>query len=158
MKTVLDKIFIIFLAFVLVFFGAWIYIAPKKAISEKENKILADFPKVSIDSVMNGSFAKGIGEFYKDRFPIREALTSLKCRTEILCGRGENNGVIVGEGGYLIMRPYYESLDLYCPNLYEVERFCESVDVDTAVLFCPKSDRRIKRCFAIGISQRPFSL
>ena len=139
MKTVFDKIFLIFLATVLVFFGAWIYIAPRAEISESENRVLADFPKISSNTLLNGAFFEGLSAFYKDRFPLREHFTTLKCNIELLCGRGENNGVIVGKGGYLILRPDYESLDLYYKNLSEIERFCGSVTADTAVLFAPRA-------------------
>ena len=139
MKTVIDKIFLLFLAIVLVIFGTWIYIAPKEAVSERENRALANFPKVSIDSITNGRFSEGISAFYRDRFPTREKLMSIKCKIEILCGRKENNGVVVCDNGYLCIRPEYSDLDTYLENLSQIESFCNSSTVDTAVFFAPRS-------------------
>ena len=138
MKDFFDRLFVIFLASFILFFGVYIYIAPSEDISEKENRVLAEFPKISAEAIMSGEFSRRLGNFYKDRFPQRERLMSIKCKYELLCGKKENNGVLVCENGYLLISPEYSELDTYRENLSEIERFCEHSEFDTAVFFAPR--------------------
>ena len=138
MKDFFDRLLIVLLASFVIVFGVCIYFIPREEISEKENRVLADFPKLTLVSLTSGSFSKGLGDFYCDRFPIREKWLSGKCETELWLGRGENNGVVVCDGGYLCIRPEYSELDTYLENLLQIERFCENSMADTAVFFAPR--------------------
>lgn len=139
MKCFLDRLLVIILTFILVIFGVWIYIAPMERVSEKENRVLADFPGFGFDSLRSGRFATELGDFYRDRFPGREGFISNKCNTELLSGRKENNGVIPCDNGYLLIRPDYRSFDIYLSNLSEIKRFCERhKDVNVTAFFAPR--------------------
>lgn len=48
-----------------------------KTVSEKENRTLATFPKVSISSVFSGEFMTDFEEYYSDTFPRRDALLDI---------------------------------------------------------------------------------
>ncbi len=139
MKCFLDRLLVIILAFILVIFGMWIYVAPMERVSEKENRVLADLPKFNFESFTSGRFATGLGDFYRDRFPGRERFISNKCDAELLWGRKENNSVIPCDNGYLLIRPEYSSLDTYFANLSEIERFCERYEEsNVSVFFAPR--------------------
>ena len=67
----------IFLGFIFIF-PIINLITPDKIISEMENKILTQMPKISFDKIKNGSFMKSFDEYTSDQFPFRENFISLK--------------------------------------------------------------------------------
>lgn len=79
--------------------GFWL--APKHAFSEIEKRALERFPKPSIDAFWNGTYCKKTESYYADHLPGRTELVGLKARVELLLGKGENNGILLGRGGRL---------------------------------------------------------
>ena len=69
--------------------------------SESENRVLSQFPKLSISSVVDGSFMKGFETYLTDQFPLRDNLISVKTFADRLVGKNEENGVFIGKNGYL---------------------------------------------------------
>ena len=69
--------------------------------SESENRVLSQFPKLSISSVVDGSFMKGFETYLTDQFPLRDNLISVKTFAGRLVGKNEENGVFIGKNGYL---------------------------------------------------------
>ncbi len=139
-RRLTDKLLIIALAAVIVFFGVAIYVLPSADFSEAENRVLAPFPTFSLEAVVSGEFMRGIGEFYADRFPFRDAFVGIKAGAEKLLGKNENNGVIEAADGYLIDRleyteTEYENVKI---NFAAIERFSESRD-NVIVAIAPRS-------------------
>ena len=85
--------------------------------SEEENRPLSFFPEFSAESLTSGEFFKGLGSFCADRIPFRLCLVRLKGASEIALGKGENNGVLLLDGGTLAQRCEYESTALLEKNL-----------------------------------------
>ena len=79
--------------FVLVI-GSLIFILPQRNFSESENRYLAKLPSFSIRSLTDGSYAKGISNFYTDQFPARYAATSAYAICERSMGKNNIGGVI----------------------------------------------------------------
>ena len=50
-----------------VFFAIACLVSPNREFSDGENRNLAQFPKASGQSLMDGSFFKGINDYYSDR-------------------------------------------------------------------------------------------
>ena len=80
----------------------WNLIRPVKVFSENENRLLAQFPSFTAETVRDGSFTEGYEEYLADQFPVRDGWISLKTRTELLSGRREINNVFIGKGNWLI--------------------------------------------------------
>ncbi len=121
--------------------GVVTLLKPSSDFSERENRALAPFPTVSLDSLGSGELSRGLGSFFEDQFPFREYFTTVKALFELSLGRGENNGVIYGDGGYLITKPSYRDLSLFEENLGAVKLFCSDMSgrgVETAVFFAPR--------------------
>ena len=138
---VANRLMAIAFALLIGFFGILIYLTPKASFSEQENRSLAKFPDFNFRSIVNAEYSKGVSEFYTDHFPGRRVFTEIKCKTELLCGRRENNGVIYAEGGNLVIRPKYSGLSLYRQNLEQIERFCDKQStngINTTVFFAPR--------------------
>ena len=92
--------------FVAVLFGFSLafLITPDATFSEQENRSLRSFPKFSWKKLASGSFGDEINDYFADQFPARDVLVGLKGYSENALGKGENNGVILGENGQLQTR------------------------------------------------------
>lgn len=67
---------------------------PDREFSEKENRDLASFPTFNKDTFFSGQFATDLNVYFADQFPFRNAFVNLQAGTELLLGKGENNGVL----------------------------------------------------------------
>lgn len=76
--------------------------------SESENRVLASFPKLTLSSIADGSFMKSFETYMADQFIMRDSLISAKTYLDRLSGKKEENGVYIGEDGFLIEKqsPY----------------------------------------------------
>ena len=103
------KINITITALFLVFifgFGAAFWILPDASDSPEENRPLQTFPDVSLDSWLDGQVSSQLITYYSDQFPLRNAWVGLHALGELGMGRGESNGVLIGEGGQLAVRRF----------------------------------------------------
>lgn len=83
--------------------------------SDSENRMLAQFPKITFSSLFDGSFLEGLGDYTADQFPGRDAWISLNLKMNQLLGQKEAGGVYLCGDGYLIQIPEE-------PNWVQAER------------------------------------
>ncbi len=76
-------------------------IIPDKPFSVNENRALKTMPSLSMESINNGTFMKGLGGYLEDHFPLRDAIVSFKARMDKLLMRMENNDVYINNSEYL---------------------------------------------------------
>lgn len=174
MKKITDRLLIaVFLIFIFGF-GIAVFAKPKDNFSADENRALETLEGISIEDTLTGEFSRRLSSFFCDQFPQRSGFTSLKAKTELSLGRGENNGVIFGKSGYLMIKPDYRELTAYGENLAAISDFCEkySADgIDVAVFFAPRgvdvlgaylpdgySDSNISKVWDIARAELPFLL
>lgn len=72
------------------------------ALSQQENRALAQKPKFTLESFASGDFTSSYGKYLADQFADRDFFISLKSRLEILEGKTESNSVFIGKDNYLI--------------------------------------------------------
>ncbi|MBQ7346492.1 MAG: hypothetical protein IJW55_00890 [Clostridia bacterium] len=90
---------------VLIFgFALAFLILPDNSFSEQENRSLRTFPSFSLEKLASGEFSDEINDYFADQFPMRDTLVGLKGVTEIALGKGENNGILLGDDGQLAER------------------------------------------------------
>ncbi|HBF15376.1 MAG TPA: hypothetical protein DDW30_06810 [Clostridiales bacterium] len=82
------------------------WLVPKKDFSAVEKRALQTRPKPDMASLLSGSYTDRLAAFYADQFPLRASWVGLKGRAEILLGKGENNGILLGSGGRLARRRF----------------------------------------------------
>ena len=89
--------------FCLVIFGvAGLHIATDDSkFSENENRVLSEFPKLSVATIADGSFMRDFETYLTDQFPFRDGIISLKTLADRIVGKNEENGVYIGKEGYL---------------------------------------------------------
>lgn len=98
----LQKIKIILFASVLLIFafiGLLFFLRPE--VSETEKRELTKFPSPTFESVMSGGFTSGVGKWYSDTFPFRDALIDADnavkglrgIRTVVVSGGGQGDDI-----------------------------------------------------------------
>ncbi len=139
-----DGLLLITLSAIIVIFGVLIFLLPQAEFSEAENRPLADFPEFSVDALLSGEFTEGIADFYSDRFPLRDLFVGLKATAERLMLKGENNGVIEGEDGYIVERLEYSDADYetLTANIKAIEifkKYATRQGFDVTVALAPRA-------------------
>ena len=89
--------------FCLVIFGvSGLHIATEDSkFSESENRVLGEFPKLSVATIADGSFMRDFETYLTDQFPFRDGIISLKTLADRIVGKNEENGVYIGKDGFL---------------------------------------------------------
>ena len=77
---------------------------PVKEFSEMENRMLAQYPKFSFQSLFAGKWTVDFEKYLTDQFPLRDTWVGGKYVAERVMLRQENNGVYFAQGGRLIAR------------------------------------------------------
>lgn len=70
----------------------------KKSVSEDENRVLENPPKLNFDSYVSRDFMNGASDYISDHFPLRTDLISLKNNAEKIVLKNEINGVLNIDG------------------------------------------------------------
>jgi len=79
-------------------------IAKDRTFSEKENRNLEKFPKLSLASLADGTLELKLEKYFSDQFPGREAGVSFYTGVSQAMGANLSKGVYKGQGGYLIQK------------------------------------------------------
>lgn len=76
---------------------AWL--KPADAFSLSERRSLEQFPEISFDSIISGSFMKDFEDYTLDQFPLRDEFRQIKAFVAMnFFGAKENNGIYVYDG------------------------------------------------------------
>ena len=84
---------------------------PREEISLSERRALAQFPELTLDSVLSGEFMEDFASYAVDQFPLRQEFRQLKALTaQNLLGQTDNNGIYITDGSAVKMEyPLSES-------------------------------------------------
>ena len=95
-------------------FSVWSLLLPDAEESTAERRHLAQFPKVSADSVLSGKFMTGFEDWSLDQFPLRDSFRTLKAFTAFYLLRQKDNNdiyVVGGQASKLDYPMHADSLD-----------------------------------------------
>lgn len=90
------------------------FLSKPKAFSEEENRSLAQMPKFSMESLLDGRYTKKVEKYISDQFIGRNSLMAVKFKWDMLLGKSDENGVYICENDYLIeefIKPDAKALD-----------------------------------------------
>lgn len=94
---------IVLLFLILIFgFTAATLIKPQDAMSETENRSLAQRPSLNFEDLISGKFAAAYEDYLSDQFVGRDRWITLKTDFERLTGKSEISGVFFARDDYLI--------------------------------------------------------
>ena len=106
------------------FVAAWLAL-PDREFSESENRGLAQAPKLTVSSALDGSYLSDLGDYLADQFPARDFWISLNLKMNQLLGQKEFKGVYLCEEDYLIQIPAEPNTAQAERNLAAVEAFAQ---------------------------------
>ena len=118
----INLVFVCLLAVILAAVGIGVFSLPRDSFSEEENRSLAQAPNFSLHSLLSGKYFEGLSAFYSDHIPMRTQMIRAKAICEQLLLKRQNNGVIFGEGGYLIDRCEYDGYKIFNSNLPAIKK------------------------------------
>lgn len=114
-KCDLESVAVTMVLFITILIGAsYLVFAPKQDFSEDENRVLESAPKITLSSLVDGSFMDSIDSYVGDHFMLRKSFIALNTRIQLMMGKrdlGSNYSRVPAEGGV-----YFGSDD----HLYEV--------------------------------------
>lgn len=115
----------ILIVFFVLLFGMtiWGVLEPDRAFSENENRVLARFPEWDADEFFEGKWMSDFGEYLSDRVPMRDEMVAFHAGIELLMGKGENSGVLLGKDGFLFTREDYPSEENLTKSVQAVAAF-----------------------------------
>lgn len=105
------------------------FTTPDKKISEIENKILTNKPKLSIEKIADGTFMRVFEKYSADQFPFREDFIKLKNLYSYSMGIREFRNIYIGSSGRL-MEKFVFNKDIIDKNISQViDLSCHLMDV-----------------------------
>ena len=138
------------IGFLLTVFGFAVafLLLPDRPFSEQENRGLSLCPQFTLEKLVTGAYSQEINDYFADQFPMRDALVWQKGIAELTLGKGENDGVLIGDGGQLAKRLFSakaadgtltEETDAFDPahiqaSMEGVNRLASKLDVPLTVL------------------------
>lgn len=93
------------LVMIIVLFLVLNLVTPDRTVSERENRELAQLPKITLSSVLDGSYFHSLDSYISDQFVFRDYWISLKSTAEIWQGRKEISNIYLGSSDYLLAKP-----------------------------------------------------
>ena len=78
------------------------FLVPDRGFSQKENRVLASRPAISVSQLTSGKFADGYETYVNDQFFLRDWWITLRATAQRILGNTEENGVFLGKNGYLM--------------------------------------------------------
>ena len=123
----------------------WGLLAPDMELSEAERRPLAQFPKLSVESVLSGKFMSDFEDYAADQFPLRDQFRTLKAIVSYdVLGKKDNNDVYI-EDGYASELEYpldEKSLDYAAERFkFLYESFMKDTDVNVYLSVIPDKNR-----------------
>ncbi|MCD7820536.1 MAG: hypothetical protein LUH07_16035 [Lachnospiraceae bacterium] len=113
--------------------------APKSSYSALEKRYLAQFPDLSLDSLLDGSFGEDFEEYLSDQFPGRSFFVGCYSYYSLFLGNNGANGVYYGKDGYLINEPVSVNDSSLSRNLSTLISLAENIDLPTTLIAVPST-------------------
>lgn len=77
----------------------WCWFKPMDSYSESERRVLASVPKVTMETVLSGAFAKKFETYTQDQFPMRDSMRRVKAMANLyVFQQKDNNGIYLADG------------------------------------------------------------
>ena len=137
--------------FFAIFMTVWVIIViinfvwAKPIFSEEENRMLATIPRFSFESFVNGNYLNGVNDYINDHFAFRNFYLKLNSWWEVqIMGKKENNGVYIGEDGYLFEKVNFneneqKNINESINTILNFSEKMEKINVPTYFMLIPNS-------------------
>lgn len=109
---------------------------PDNQFSPDENRVLASFPSLSIDSILDGSASKSLSKYIQDQFPFRTSFIELRAKVERLEGKSLVNSSYILDDK-IVKQFLLEDTARLEKNAQKVEEFAAKLDVPVDLILIP---------------------
>lgn len=135
MSKIKNYIVVILSALFVFGFFIWGIILPDNAISTTERRKLEAFPKVSTDTILEGTFMSDFESYTLDHFPLRDTFRGLKAFTSYNILMQKDNNNLYNADGYIVKMEYPMDTDSisHATNRFELIYNNYLKDTDTKV-------------------------
>ena len=101
------------------------FVAKDREFSENENRYLAQFPEISLDSIINCDFQDGLEKYINDQILGRDEWITIKTAIQKFVGDTEIGGAYVGKDGYDFEKITQDDVDqkLVDRNIAQIQKF-----------------------------------
>lgn len=116
--------------------------SPKKVFSNKENRYLQEFPKLSKKTIISGEFSKEFETYTTDQFISRDNWISLKTIGDLAMLKKDNTRVYFGKDHYLFDVDKRLDEEQFQKNIKNINKFLENLyeynkDINISSLLVP---------------------
>ena len=135
--------------FFITFISIWLiiiilnFIWPKQIFSQEENRMLATVPSFSLESFIDGKYLNSMNDYINDHFAFRNFYLKLNSWWEVnVLNKNENNGVYIGNDGYLFEKIDNVDIDNTYKNEKVIDTFAKKMkakNIPTYFLLIPNS-------------------
>lgn len=116
------------------------FIKADQEFSEEENRMLAQKPELTWESLVSGDYMKDFESYVSDQFFARNQWITLKLYEDISLGKKESNGVYLGKDGYLIEKPDEPAWESVENNMSAISALAERYpDISTYMCTVPNA-------------------
>lgn len=124
-KSIIRGIPGFFLILIVIVIAVSDMLSPVRIFSENENRLLAQKPEFSAESLFDGSYTADYETYLTDQFVMRDDWITLKTYAERAALKKDINGVYFGSGGYLLEKKDSSEVDteLLKKNMDRLETF-----------------------------------
>ena len=142
---------LIFMFFIILLSLSFIDIAIKdKEFSQLENRILSKKSKITLESLISGTFMEKYEKYINDQFLLRDNFISLKSRFEYIQGKTENNNILYGKNNRLFEKIVSINEDRININIEAINVFAKDKDIRISFLLAPNSSEVYKEDMPYG--------
>ena len=108
-----------------------------KVFSERENRLLAQFPSLSLKSFMDGSYNSKFEVYASDQFLLRDSWTGLKTRMDLLLLKKDNTRVYYGKDDFLFDVDKILDNNRFEKNMESINTLKESISKPMDIVLIP---------------------
>ena len=113
-------------------------LVPDRAVSETENRALAEKPQITLSNAVRRDFAERYENYASDQFVGRDMLRSVKVSLSRLGGSHMENGVYIGKNGRLFEEIQVPDQGQMSENLTAIKSFSERYpDIPVSMILAP---------------------
>lgn len=111
-----------------------------KEYSETENRMLSQFPKMTVHNLTSGAYMRDMEAYITDQFVARDAWIQLKLTEDMVLGRRESNGVYIGKERSLLEIPSEPDMVHVDQNLEAIKTMAgKHRDIRTVMTLVPNA-------------------
>ena len=127
----------IFCALLFVLFA--LLFMPDQSFSQTEKRVLAQFPQVRMQTLLNGKLEAELETYIQDQMPLRNFWIGVCAYFNLFTGQNGTDGIYTAQDGYLIETPLTENPRNLGNNLKILNDFAQKADLPAYLMIVPQT-------------------